>query len=80
MTELLRARIRAAMSHAAEVTRDVLLTCQQLASSTAVYADTTIERLGRDGNVATQHMILASTHLDILGRLLLGLDAGTPVV
>ncbi len=68
------------MSHSAAVTRDVLLTCQQLASSTAVYSDTTIERLVRDGNVATQHMILASTHLDILGRLLLGLDAGTPVV
>ena len=67
------------MSHAAVVTRDVLLTCQQLASSTAIYSDTPIERLVRDGNVATQHMILASTHLDILGRLLLGLDAGTPV-
>lgn len=80
VTELLRARMRAAMSHSAAVTRDVLLTCQQLASSTAVYADTTIERLVRDGNVATQHMILAATHLDILGRLLLGLDAGTPVV
>ena len=80
VTELLRARMRAAMSHAAAVTRDVLLTCQQLASSTAIYSDTPIERLVRDGNVATQHMILASTHLDILGRLLLGLDAGTPVV
>lgn len=68
------------MSHAAEVTREVLSTCQQLASSTAIYSDTTIERLVRDGTVATQHMILANSHLEILGRLLLGLDAGTPVV
>jgi len=29
---------------------------------------------------AAQHMILAPTHLDIRGRVMLGLDAGTPVV
>ena len=80
VSELHRARLRAAMSHAADVTRDVLLTCQQLASSTAIYTDNTIERLVRDGYVATQHFILASTHYDILGRLMVGLDAGTPVV
>jgi alkylation response protein AidB-like acyl-CoA dehydrogenase len=80
VTVLLRARMRAAMSHAAEVAREVLSTCEQLASSTAVYSDTSIERLVRDGRVATQHMILASSHLEILGRLLVGLDAGAPVV
>jgi alkylation response protein AidB-like acyl-CoA dehydrogenase len=80
VTEMHRARLRAAMSHAADVTRDVLLTCQQLASSTAIYTGNTIERLVRDGNVATQHFILATTHHDILGRLMVGLDAGTPVV
>ena len=46
VTELLRARMRAAMSHAAAVTRDVLLTCQQLASSTAIYSDTTDRTAG----------------------------------
>ncbi len=79
VTELHRAKLRAAMSHAADVTREVLLTCQQLASSSAIYTDNTIERLVRDGYVATQHFILASTHYDILGRLMVGLDAGTPV-
>jgi alkylation response protein AidB-like acyl-CoA dehydrogenase len=80
VTELLRAEMRAAMSHAAEVSRHVLATCRELASSTAVYTGPTIERLIRDGEVATQHVILSSTHLDIRGRLMLGLDAGTPVV
>jgi alkylation response protein AidB-like acyl-CoA dehydrogenase len=80
VSEIHRARMRAAMSHAADVTREVLLTCQQLASSTAIYSGNTIERLVRDGNVATQHFILAATHQDILGRLMVGLDAGTPVV
>jgi alkylation response protein AidB-like acyl-CoA dehydrogenase len=80
VTEELRARLRAAMSHAAGVTREVLSTCYQLASSTGIYTGDTIERLVRDGNVATQHFILAATHQDILGRLMVGLDAGTPVV
>ena len=80
VTEVHRARLRAAMSHAADVTREVLLTCQQLASSTAIYTGNTIERLIRDGNVATQHFILSASHRDILGRLMVGLDAGTPVV
>jgi alkylation response protein AidB-like acyl-CoA dehydrogenase len=78
--EAVRARMRAAMSHAAAVSRDVLTTCRELASSTAVYLGQPIERLIRDGEVATQHAILARTHLDIRGRLMLGLDAGVPVV
>jgi alkylation response protein AidB-like acyl-CoA dehydrogenase len=78
--ELPRARLRAAMSHAAQVARDVLSRSQQLASSTAVYTDNRIERLVRDGNVAAQHMILSATHIDILGRLMVGQPAGTPIV
>jgi len=80
VTELLRARLRAAISHAAITVRTVLGTCQRLASSTAIYVDQPIERLLRDGSTATQHMILAETHLDIYGRLLLGQPAGTPLI
>jgi alkylation response protein AidB-like acyl-CoA dehydrogenase len=78
--ELLRARLRAAMSHAAAVSRQVLQGCQLLASSSAVYTGTAIERLVRDGIVAAQHMILSPTHSQILGRLTFGFEAGTPVV
>jgi indole-3-acetate monooxygenase len=80
VTEMLRAHLRAAMSYAAVVSRDVISTCQLLASSSAVYTANRIERLVRDGQVAAQHMILSPTHLDIVGRLTLGLDAGTHVV
>jgi len=80
VTEMLRARLRAAMSHAAIVSREVLGSCQRLASSTAVYTGNSVERHVRDGITAAQHMILAETHLDILGRLLLGLDPGTPII
>jgi len=78
--EMLRARLRAAMSHAAIVSREALGTCQRLASSSAVYAGNPVERLVRDGMAAAQHMILSETHLDILGRLLFGVDPGTPII
>ena len=80
VTEQLRARMRAAMSHAASVSRDVLHTCYLLSSSTGIYTQNAIERLFRDGNVATQHFILSPTHIEIRGRLMLGQDAGTPLV
>lgn len=77
---MLRARMRGAMSHAASVSRSVLSTCNLLASSSAIFTANRIERLVRDGMVAAQHMILSPTHVDILGRLTFGLEAGTPVV
>jgi alkylation response protein AidB-like acyl-CoA dehydrogenase len=80
ITELLRARLRAAMSHAATVSREVLGACQLMASSSAIYVTNPIERLVRDGMVALQHMILAPAHVEIWSRLALGLDAGTPIV
>ncbi len=80
VTEQLRARMRAAMSHAACVSREVLHTCYLLSSSTGIYTQNAIERLFRDGNVATQHFILSPTHIEIRGRLMLGQEAGTPLV
>ena len=68
------------MSHTAITVREVLGTCQRLASSTAIYTENRIERPFRDGATATQHMILAETHLDIYGRLLLGQPAATPLI
>ena len=63
------------MSHAAAVSGDGLTAYPELASSTAIYQGQAIERLLRDGEVATQHAILARTHLDIRGPAMLGLDA-----
>ncbi len=76
----LRARLRAAMSHAARTAREALLIAYEQASSSALTADAPIERLARDGLVATQHAILGSSALELRGRVMLGLDAGTPIV
>jgi alkylation response protein AidB-like acyl-CoA dehydrogenase len=75
-----RARLRAGMSHAATVCRHVVGACRQLAGTTAVYSGETVERICRDSDVALQHYILSPTHLDPRGRLLVGLDAGTPIL
>jgi alkylation response protein AidB-like acyl-CoA dehydrogenase len=75
-----RARLRAAMSHAAATCRQVVGTCRQLAGTSAVYAGEAVERICRDSDVALQHHILSATHLDPRGRLLVGLDAGTPIL
>ncbi|MCU1504373.1 MAG: acyl-CoA dehydrogenase protein [Ilumatobacteraceae bacterium] len=80
VTDRLRAELRAAMSHAALVSRTVLAICQRLGSSSALFTDNRLEQLLRDGNAASQHMILSETHLDILARLLLGQEAGTPLI
>lgn len=76
----LRARLRAAMSHATATARDALLTCYQQASSSALYADAPIERLTRDGLTACQHAILGTAALELRGRVMLGLDPATPIV
>lgn len=75
-----RARLRAAMSHAAIVCRDVVATCRRLAGTTAVYDGEAVERICRDSDVALQHYILSPAHLDPRGRLMVGLDAGTPIL
>jgi alkylation response protein AidB-like acyl-CoA dehydrogenase len=76
---VLRARLRAAMSHAMVVGRQTLSTCQLLASSSAIYVSNPMERIVRDGQVLALHKVLAPIHFDILGRLSTGLDAGVPV-
>jgi alkylation response protein AidB-like acyl-CoA dehydrogenase len=76
----LRARLRAAMSHATTTARETLLACYQQASSSALYADAPIERLTRDGLVACQHAILGPAALELRGRVMLGLDPATPVI
>jgi indole-3-acetate monooxygenase len=74
-----RAALRAAMCHVATVSRDVLTAMYALGSSSSLYRGVRLERLFRDGFAAAQHGLLAPGHREAAGRVLLGLDAGTPV-
>lgn len=74
-----RADLRAAMSHAARVSRRVLVAMYELASSSALYAGTALDRQLRDGLVALQHANHSAAAFEGAGRVRLGLDAGMPL-
>lgn len=74
-----RAALRAAMSHAAQVSRQVLVTMYELASSSALYRANPIERIFRDGMAALQHANHSAQFLDAAGRVRLGLPHAMPL-
>jgi alkylation response protein AidB-like acyl-CoA dehydrogenase len=50
------------------------------AGMSAVVQDTVLERCWRDMHTMTQHIILSPARYEIAGRVLLGLDPGSPVI
>jgi len=74
-----RASLRAAMSHAANTSRDALVATDELVGSTALYRTNRIERLFRDGMAALQHANNSTVFLEAAGRVRLGLDPGPPL-
>ncbi|MEU6343249.1 acyl-CoA dehydrogenase family protein [Streptomyces sp. NPDC046977] len=71
-----RADLRAAMTHAAQVSRQVLVTLYELASSTPLYRGNRLERLFRDGMAALQHANHSALAMEAAGRVRLGMDPG----
>ncbi|NMO55408.1 acyl-CoA dehydrogenase [Actinoplanes sp. TBRC 11911] len=71
-----RAAMRSAMSHAAQVVREVLVAMYELSSSSSLYIGNPIERLFRDGMVTLQHANHSATLFDAAGRVRFGLDPG----
>ncbi|MGW6505588.1 acyl-CoA dehydrogenase family protein [Nonomuraea angiospora] len=74
-----RAALRAAMSHAAQVSRDVLAAMYELGSSASIYQGNAVERLFRDGMVALQHHNHSAGLFEAAGRVRFGIDPGLPV-
>jgi alkylation response protein AidB-like acyl-CoA dehydrogenase len=74
-----RAALHAAMCHAAEVSRRVLVDMYELGSSTSVYRGNPVERLFRDGMVALQHANHSLGFLEAAGRVRFGFEPGVPL-
>jgi indole-3-acetate monooxygenase len=74
-----RADLRAAVAHAALVSRDVLMAMYQLGSSASVYVGSPLERLFRDGMVALQHFSLSTAYAEAVGRVRLGMQPQMPL-
>jgi alkylation response protein AidB-like acyl-CoA dehydrogenase len=72
-----RARLRLAATHttlAAARATDLVYTA---GGGTAVYATSPLQRQFRDVHVITQHVMVAPPTLELVGRVLLGLDTDT---
>ena len=74
-----RAALRAAMSHAARVSRDVLVDMYELASSSSLYKGDALERRFRDGMAAAQHFNHSAAAFEQAGRVLFGLPPTMPL-
>jgi alkylation response protein AidB-like acyl-CoA dehydrogenase len=71
-----RALLRAAMTHAVDVSREALVTMYELAGSAALYRGNAIERIYRDGMAACQHANNSALFMEAAGRVRLGRDLG----
>jgi hypothetical protein len=46
----------------------------------AVQISCAIERCWRDVHTLSQHVVLATTRYEVIGRILLGLDPASPII
>lgn len=73
-----RAIARLAAAQAAAASAQAVDLVYNAAGGTALYESNPIERCFRDVHATTQHVGIASVNFEISGRVLLGLDPGTP--
>ena len=69
-----RVGLRLAATQMARTAHDVVQAAHELAGASSIYEGSPLERLVRDINVATQHMVIAPATWTLSGRLMLGLE------
>ena len=69
-----RLSLRLAATHAASTAARVVEAVYRLGGGSAIYESSPLQRRFRDAHVATQHMLVAPSTLELSGRLLLGLE------
>jgi alkylation response protein AidB-like acyl-CoA dehydrogenase len=73
LSEDLRASIRLASAHAAQNAAEAVDLMFNAAGTTATYTSSRLERCFRDVHVATQHVAVAPSNIEMVGQYLLGL-------
>lgn len=68
-----RAKLRLSATHATRACAAICRDLHDLAGGAAVYLNNPLQRRFRDAHVATQHMMIAPSTLEVAGRALLGL-------
>jgi indole-3-acetate monooxygenase len=79
-TDQERARMRLGSVMAAQLSAQAVDLIFDAAGLTAGSTDCAIERCWRDVHVARQHITLATTRFEVVGRIYLGLPAASPVI
>ena len=77
---MLRGRLRLAASHATASAAIAVDRMYQAGGGTSIYAGCALQRCFRDVHVATQHLMVAPPTFELVGRVLLGLDAETSML
>jgi|CXWL01.1.fsa_nt_gi alkylation response protein AidB-like acyl-CoA dehydrogenase len=75
-----RAMLRMACAHAAFEGARAVDIAYTLGGGTSIYETSVLQRCLRDVHAATQHVMHALPNYEIAGRVMLGLDPGTPMV
>jgi indole-3-acetate monooxygenase len=73
-----RAIARLSAAQAASASAQAVDLLYNAAGGTAIYEYNLLERCFRDVHAATQHIGISSANFELSGRVLLGLDPGTP--
>jgi indole-3-acetate monooxygenase len=72
VSDEVRARVRLASTHAAQTAAEAVDLMFNAAGTTSIYASSRLERCFRDVHVATQHVAVAPSNIEMAGQYFLG--------
>jgi indole-3-acetate monooxygenase len=75
-----RGTLRLAATHATTSAADVVDSMYNAGGGTSIYASSPLQRCFRDIHVVTQHMMVAPSTYELIGRLFLGVDVDTTML
>jgi alkylation response protein AidB-like acyl-CoA dehydrogenase len=75
-----RALVRLACAQVVEATKAVVQIAYDAGGGTSVYESCPLQRCFRDAHAAAQHVQVHSVNFETTGRVMLGLDPGTPIL
>ena len=76
----LRARVRLASTYATHNAADATEIAYRVGGGTSNFETSPLQRCLRDVHAVTQHFVVAATNYETVGRVLMGLDPGTPII
>ncbi len=72
--------VRLACARSAEAAKAVVQAAHDAGGGTSVYESCPLQRCFRDTHAAAQHVQIQSANFETGGRVLLGLEPGTPIL